>query len=51
MQTAISILYYLMTAFFGVCFVWEFVKTRDIQKAVLYLVILMPFVMRLARLK
>ena len=51
MNTAIMILYYLMTAFFGLCFVVEFVKTRDIQKAILYLVILMPFVMRLARLK
>ncbi len=51
MQLAISILYYLMTAFFAVCFVVQFVKTKDIQKAMLYLVVLMPFVMRLARLK
>jgi hypothetical protein len=51
MYTAIMILYYIMSAFFALCFVVEFARTRNIQKAILYLVILMPFVMRLARLK
>jgi hypothetical protein len=50
-MTAIGILYYAMTAFFGVVLLWNFVRIRDAQQAVLYLVILMPFVMRVLRLK
>jgi hypothetical protein len=45
------ILYYIMTAFFAVVLLWNFVKSRDVQKAILYLVILMPFVLRMFRLK
>jgi hypothetical protein len=47
----IEILYYAMTAFFGAVLVLNFVRTRDAQEALLYLVILLPFVMRLFRLK
>ncbi len=45
------VLYYVMTALFGAVLVRNFITTRDSQKAVLYLVVLMPFVMRLFRLK
>jgi len=48
---AIMVLYYLITAFFGAVLFWSFVKTRDVQRAILYLVILMPFVLRVFRLK
>jgi hypothetical protein len=51
MSTAIMIFYYAMTAFFSICLVVNFIRTRDPQKAILYLVVLMPFVMRIARLK
>jgi hypothetical protein len=51
MSTGIMILYYAMTAFFALCLIVNFARTKDPQKAILYLVILMPFVMRLARLK
>ena len=51
MGTAIMILYYAMTAFFALCLVVNFVRTKDPQKAILFLVVLMPFVMRLVRLK
>jgi hypothetical protein len=48
---AIMILYYIITAFFGAVLFWNFVKSRDVQKAILYLVILAPFVLRVFRLK
>jgi hypothetical protein len=48
---AIMILYYVITAFFGAVLFWNFAKSKDVQKAILYLVILMPFVLRVFRLK
>jgi hypothetical protein len=47
----IEVLYYAMTAFFGAVLLFNFVRTRDAQEAILYLVILMPFVLRVLRLK
>jgi hypothetical protein len=47
----IMVLYYIITAFFGAVLFWNFVKSRDVQKAILYLVILAPFVLRVFRLK
>jgi len=51
MSLAIMLLYYAITACCAAVLVVNFVKTRDLQKAILYLVVLIPFVMRLARLK
>jgi hypothetical protein len=51
MNDIVMILYYAMTAFFAVCLALNFTRTRNAQKALLYLVVLMPFVMRLIRLK
>jgi hypothetical protein len=47
----ITILYYLIVAFFTFVLLANFIRTRDVQKAILYLLILMPFILRLARLK
>ncbi len=47
----IMILYYVITAFFGAVLFWNFIKSKDVQKAILYLVILMPFVLRVFYLK
>lgn len=47
----ITILYYVMTAFFGVILILNFMRARNAQEAILYLVILMPFVMRVLRVK
>jgi len=51
MNDFVMILYYVMTAFFAVCLTLNFVRTKNAQRAILYLVVLMPFVMRLIRLK
>jgi hypothetical protein len=44
-------LYYGIAAFFLIAVVINFVRTKDAQKAVLYGIIMMPFVLRLLRLK
>lgn len=48
---AVMIIYYLITAFFGGVLFWKFLKERDLQKAILYLIVLMPFVLRVFRIK
>lgn len=51
MQFAVTLVYYGLALFFAAALVRNFVKSRDLQKGVLYLLVLMPFVMRLFRLK
>ena len=40
-----------MTAYIAVLLVWNFVKRRKWQDEVLYLIILVPFLLRVLRLK
>ncbi|MDD8031126.1 MAG: hypothetical protein PHQ25_03910 [Acidobacteriota bacterium] len=51
MSTLITILYYLMVGYFAACFIWNFRKSRNWQQEVLYLLVLLPFLLRLFRLK
>ncbi|MGB9765342.1 MAG: hypothetical protein ACPLZD_08325 [Candidatus Saccharicenans sp.] len=51
MSAIITILYYFMLGFFSACFIWNFRKTKDWQQEILYLIILLPFLLRLFRLK
>ena len=43
--------YYAMTLLFACALAWNFKKTRDSQEAVLYAVILIPFVLRFLHIK
>lgn len=47
----ITVCYYLMAAFFLVAVIRAFVKTKSPQEAILYTVIMIPFVLRILRLK
>jgi hypothetical protein len=47
----VTILYYLMTAYIAVLLVWNFLKRKKWQEEVLYLIVLIPFILRLLRLK
>jgi len=51
LNTAVTVCYYLICAFFLAAMLWNFFKTRRPQEAVLYAVMIMPFALRLARLK
>jgi len=49
--TLISILYYALVAFIVVLIIYNAVKTRDWKREIIYLVILIPFLLRLFMLK
>lgn len=51
LSAAVTILYYLLTAFTAALLVWNFVKSRKWQDELLYLIVLLPFLLRLLRLK
>jgi hypothetical protein len=47
----ITIFYYLLVAFVVVLMGWNLVKSRKWQEEVLYVIVLLPFLLRLLRLK
>jgi len=47
----ISILYYLLTGYSALLIIWNLVKSKKWQEEILYIIILMPFLLRLFRLK
>jgi len=48
----IMIIYYLISAFIAGMLVWNFVREKeDRQRMLLYLIVLIPFVLRLARIR
>lgn len=47
----ITILYYALTAFIAVLLVWNFIDRKKWQEEVLYVIVLLPFLLRLLRLK
>ncbi len=51
MNTVVTILYYLLTAYAAVLLVANFLKNKKWQEEVLYIIVLIPFILRLLRLK
>jgi uncharacterized membrane protein len=51
MNTIVTVLYYLLTAYIAVLLVWNFLKRKNWQEEALYILVLVPFVLRLLRLK
>jgi uncharacterized membrane protein len=51
MNTIVTALYYLLTAYIAVLLVADFLKNKKWQDEVLYIIVLIPFVLRLLRLK
>ena len=47
----ISLLYYLLTAYVIFLIIWNLIKSKKWQEEILYIIILMPFLLRLLRLK
>ena len=47
----IMIIYHLLSAFIAFVLIWSIIKTRDIQEAILYCIILIPFVLRVFHIK
>jgi hypothetical protein len=51
MNTIVTLLYYFLTAYVVVMLVWNFLKRKNWQEEVLYVIVLIPFLLRLLRLK
>jgi len=51
MSAIVTVLYYLLTAYVAVMLVWNFVKRKNWQDEILYIIVLIPFILRLLRLK
>ena len=43
--------YYVITALFGVAICWNAYKTQNAQESILYIIVLIPFVLRLLHIK
>lgn len=50
-QTFVTVLYYLLVAYVVVLLVWNFARSRKWDEELLYIIVLVPFLLRLFRLK
>jgi len=51
MSGIITIIYYVLVAYVVVIMIWNLISTKEWRKEVLYIVVLLPFLLRLLRLK
>jgi hypothetical protein len=51
LQSVVTLLYYVMVAYVVVLLGWNLVRSRDWKEEVLYVIVLVPFLLRLFRLK
>jgi len=51
MNTIVTVLYYLMTAYIAVLLIRNFLKRKNWQEEALIIIVLIPFLLRLLRLK
>ena len=51
LQSFITVLYYVLVAYIAVIMLWNFKRTKDWEKELLYLIVLLPFLLRVFRLK
>lgn len=47
----ITLLYYLLAAFIALLMIWNLIKSKKWQEELLYVIVLLPFLLRLFRLK
>jgi hypothetical protein len=51
MDFIITIIYYVLVAYVSVLLIYNLIKTKKWEKEVLYLIVLLPFLLRLFMLK
>lgn len=51
LTTIISVIYYIFVALISILIIYNLIKTRDWKKEIIYVVILLPFLLRLFFLK
>lgn len=47
LQTIVTLLYYALVVFVSVMLIWNLIRTRDWKEEVLYVIVLIPFLLRL----
>jgi len=47
----ITILYYVLAGYIALLIIWNLIRSKKWQDELLYIIILMPFILRLLRLK
>lgn len=47
----ITVFYYLLTGYIAFLMIWNLLKRKKWQEEILYIIVLMPFLLRLLRLK
>ena len=50
-MTLVAVFYYIMVAYVIGIMIWNFIKTKDIKKEILYALSIVPFLLRLLRMK
>ncbi len=52
MYSIIMIIYYIISAFIAAMLIWNFIsEKKDKEKMLLYLIVLIPFVLRIFRIR
>ena len=51
LQGFVTLLYYLLVAYVSVLLVWNLIRSRKWEEEFLYVIVLIPFLLRLFRLK
>ncbi|MDP2956099.1 MAG: hypothetical protein Q8N53_06740 [Longimicrobiales bacterium] len=51
LQAIVTVLYYVLVAWVAAMLIWNLARTRDWKEEVLYVLVLVPFLLRLFRLK
>jgi hypothetical protein len=47
----VMVIYHIMSAFIAFVLLWSIIKTKDVQEAILYCIILIPFTLRVFHIK
>ena len=47
----IMIIYHIVSAFVAFVLIWSIIKTKNVQEAILYCIILIPFTLRVFHIK
>ncbi len=50
-ENLITITYYCLVAYIAVLLIWNLIREKSWEKEILYIVVLVPFLLRLFRLK
>ena len=51
LMSVITIIYYVLVAYISIILVYNLIKSKAWEKEILYIVVLIPFLLRLFRLK